>query len=210
MLDLERRLAERARDKEPSAIRELLPYLKIDGMISLGGGYPNPDTFAFDRIEVHFKGGETAVLGDTDLTVASQYGPSDAHAGLRKELIAWHRSKDGIELDDSQIVVLNGSQEGLFIMAYLLINAEDREYGPEVVIPGHGPLCTTAELKRWVKYFNWLQDQVRQARSGGKTDAQIRKETAPPEDMKTWWRFLLWKHEDSLGKVLAAVQSGAL
>jgi len=96
--------------------------------------------------------------------------------------------------------------------ARLLLDTHARliEFGAAVVIPGHGPLCTTAELKRWVEYFHWLGEEVRRARDEGKNDRQIMKDLAPPADMKTWWRFLLWKHADSLGKVLQAVRRGRL
>jgi len=84
------------------------------------------------------------------------------------------------------------------------------EFDAGVVIPGHGPLCTTAELKRWVEYFNRLIEQVRGAVAAGRDDTQIEREILPPEDMLTWWRFVQWKHEDSLGKVLSAVRHGRL
>ncbi|MCK4409814.1 MAG: PLP-dependent aminotransferase family protein, partial [Candidatus Eisenbacteria sp.] len=136
LLSLKSRTAERARGKEPSPIRELLKYLKIEGMISLGGGYPNPDTFVFDRVDVRFKDGSTGSLEGSELTVASQYGASDAHAGLREELIAWHREKDGVELDASQLVVTNGSQEGLFIMPHLFADPGDSIALSEPAYPG--------------------------------------------------------------------------
>lgn len=84
------------------------------------------------------------------------------------------------------------------------------EFDPHVVIPGHGPLCSSGELRRWVEYFNHLCHQVRDAVLSGKTDAQIIEQIAPPEDMAHWWRFVQWKHEDSLNKVLEAVRCGAL
>ncbi len=136
MKDLQSRLAARAKGKEPSPIRELLKYLKIDGMISLGGGYPNPETFVFDRIDVGFKGGASATLEGSELSTASQYGPSDAHAGLRDELLAWHRHKDSVELETSELVVLNGCQEGLFIMAYLFTDEDDSIALSEPAYPG--------------------------------------------------------------------------
>jgi DNA-binding transcriptional MocR family regulator len=136
LLDLNDRLAARAQGKQPSPIRELLKYLKIEGMISLGGGYPNPDTFVFDRVDVRFKDGSETSLEGAELTVASQYGASDAHVGLREELIAWHRAKDGVELDDSQLVVTNGSQEGLFIMPYLFADPDDSIALSEPAYPG--------------------------------------------------------------------------
>lgn len=83
-------------------------------------------------------------------------------------------------------------------------------YDAATVVPGHGPLCTTAELVRWVEYFGWLRDEIARACSQGLTDEEVLAKVAPPQDMHTWWRFLLWKHEDSVGKVLKSVRSGWL
>jgi len=83
-------------------------------------------------------------------------------------------------------------------------------FGATTVIPGHGPLCTTAELVRWVEYFRWLRRGTRRLCAEGADDGQIARDLAPPEDMKTWWRFGAWKHEDSLAKVLAAARRGRL
>ncbi|KPK84888.1 MAG: hypothetical protein AMJ81_04620 [Phycisphaerae bacterium SM23_33] len=96
--------------------------------------------------------------------------------------------------------------------ARLLVDTYARliEFDAATVIPGHGPLCTTAELKRWVEYFRWLIDRVSQACAAGESDRQITKQVAPPQDMRSWWRFLLWKHEDSLGTVLQAVRAARL
>ncbi len=96
--------------------------------------------------------------------------------------------------------------------AQLLIETHERliAFQPEVVVPGHGPLCGAAELLRWVEYFQWLREGVARAVEAGKSDKQIAAELPPPQDMHGWWRFLLWKHEDSLGKVVRAIRSGAL
>lgn len=147
-MDIQDRLAERAKDKSPSAIRELLKYMKIDGMISLGGGYPNPDTFVFEKVKIQFKGGQEIEIDGEELTVASQYGPSDAHSNLKKELQGWHKFKDDVELKDDQIVVLNGCQEGLFIMAYLFANQNDQIVIEEPIYPG-----TLAAFRSFTKNF---------------------------------------------------------
>ena len=81
------------------------------------------------------------------------------------------------------------------------------EFDAAVVVPGHGPLCATGELKRWVEYFDWLYQEVRQACERGKSDQQIMRETPSPADMKTWWRFEQWKYRDGLDKVLRAVRN---
>lgn len=82
------------------------------------------------------------------------------------------------------------------------------EMWPAVVIPGHGPLCGKAELARWLEYFAWLQREVLRAAGEGKSDAEIIAQVGPPEDMKPWWRFLKWKHEDCVAKVLKGVRKG--
>jgi len=84
------------------------------------------------------------------------------------------------------------------------------EFDAAVVIPGHGPLAATSHLERWLRYFHELIDQVRQAVEAGFSDKQVMEQVAPPEDMKDWWRFLAWKHEDSLEKVLRAVRKNRL
>jgi len=93
-----------------------------------------------------------------------------------------------------------------------LLETYDRliDFEPVKVIPGHGPVCSVAELRRWVEYYHGLVEEVSTACAEGKTDAEIHRAVLPPADMQTWWRFVQWKHEDSLGKVLRAVRRGRL
>lgn len=135
-MNIQSKLAHRATDKTPSPIRELIKYMKIPGMISLGGGYPNPDTFVFESISLKFKGGQEVTIQGPDIENASQYGPSDAHPKLKKEIINWQKIKDDVILDESQIVILNGSQEGLFIAAYLFLEESDSIAVSEPTYPG--------------------------------------------------------------------------
>jgi len=95
--------------------------------------------------------------------------------------------------------------------AGLLLDTYQRliDFDPAVVIPGHGPLGTKQTLQRWVEYFQWLGRRCAEECASGRSDEEILAALAPPEDMETWWRFLLWKHEDSLAKVLKAVRKGA-
>lgn len=83
-------------------------------------------------------------------------------------------------------------------------------YEAEVVVPGHGPLCATAELQRWVEYFHWLiRGATAGARAGCPAD-EIAAGLPPPEDMADWWRFRQWKHADSVSKVISAAGRGGL
>ncbi|HUT01716.1 MAG TPA: MBL fold metallo-hydrolase [Phycisphaerae bacterium] len=108
------------------------------------------------------------------------------------------------------LIPLSGALTGQ--TARLLLETHQRliDFDPAVVIPGHGPLGTRETLERWVAYFHWLRARCAEAVAAGKSDGQVLAEVAPPEDMKGWWRFVAWKHEDSLGKVLRAVRGGQL
>ena len=118
-------LARRTAGLKPSSIRALNPLMRLPGMISLGGGYPNAQTFAIASLEVVFKSGRQVTIRDRSMDLACQYGPTDAHAELRPHLIKWHAAKDGVTLQENQIQVLSGSQEGLHTMAYLFLDTDD-------------------------------------------------------------------------------------
>jgi len=96
--------------------------------------------------------------------------------------------------------------------ARLLVDTYNRliAFDAAVVVPGHGPLCTTAELKRWVEYFHGLIADVGRACRKSLDDKDVLRQVVPPQDMKGWWRFLAWKHDDSAAKVLRAVRRGRL
>lgn len=135
-IDIESRLARRARGREPSPIRAIFPLLSLPGMISFGGGYPNPQTFPFSGLSLDFKGRSTLQTTGPELGTALQYGPSDGAPALVRHLIDWHQSKDGIRLDEERLVVLNGAQEGLFIAAYLFLEPDDSVALSEPTYPG--------------------------------------------------------------------------
>ena len=80
--------------------------------------------------------------------------------------------------------------------------------GAETIVSGHGPLCTNAELARWIEYFRRLHGEVLTALEAGKSDQQIMAEIAPPEDMSDWWRFVDWKHEHSVDRMITSIRDG--
>jgi cyclase len=84
------------------------------------------------------------------------------------------------------------------------------DFDARIVVPGHGPVCRTAELVRWVEYFDQLLETVAGLVSAGKSDREIITSVAPPQDMHSWWRFEAWKHEDALSKVMTSARRGVL
>jgi hypothetical protein len=57
----------RSAARKPSAIRALQPLISLPGMISLGGGMPNPSTFPFASIDVKLKSGESLALSQAEV-----------------------------------------------------------------------------------------------------------------------------------------------
>ena len=135
-MDFKRLMAKRTKGLSPSPIRKLVPLMRQPGMVSLGGGYPNAKTFAFEAMEVVFKSGRRFSIRDGAMDLACQYGPTDAHAELKPHLLAWHKAKDGVELTPEQVQVLTGAQEGLHIMGYLFLDTGDTVALSEPAYPG--------------------------------------------------------------------------
>ena len=129
-------LARRTRGLKPSPIRKLNPLMRLPGMISLGGGYPNAQTFALTSAEVVFKSGRRFQIRDDAMDLACQYGPTDASADLKPHILKWHAAKDGVNLKGEQLQVLNGAQEGLHTMAYLFLEEQDSVALSEPAYPG--------------------------------------------------------------------------
>ena len=44
----------------------------------------------------------------------------------------------------------------------------------------------------------------------GRSEREVLRRVLPPADMHDWWRFLQWKHRDSLEKVVSAARRGQL
>ncbi len=112
-------LAENHKNQQRSEIRELLKRSLTPGMISFGGGLPDPAHFPVDVI--------TAITGrilrDTPER-ALQYGETEGAAPLREVLAERHR-RAGFEVTAGNIMVTNGSQQALDLVAKIFLNPGD-------------------------------------------------------------------------------------
>ena len=109
--------AARAEKMNPSVIREILKVTEKPGIISFAGGLPSPQTFPIPE----FAAACTKVLTE-DGKAALQYASSEGFAPLR-ELVAaslpW-------AVDPNQVLITTGSQQGLDLLAKILIDAGSR------------------------------------------------------------------------------------
>ena len=109
--------ARRAQKMNPSVIREILKVTEKPGIISFAGGLPSPKTFPVSD----FRAACDKVLRD-DGPAALQYAASEGYAPLR-ELVAamlpW-------PVDPAQVLITTGSQQGLDLIAKILIDEGSR------------------------------------------------------------------------------------
>jgi 2-aminoadipate transaminase len=106
----------RAEQLQSSVIREILKVTVRPEVISFAGGLPSPATFPVERMRAAYD----SVLSKQG-KVALQYGPSDGYAPLR-EWVAQSLSTDGAKILPEQVLMVSGSQQGLDLLAKVLID----------------------------------------------------------------------------------------
>jgi len=110
-------MARRAARMNPSVIREILKVTEKPGIISFAGGLPSSKTFPVPE----FTAACTQVL-TKDAQAALQYAASEGFAPLR-EMVAARLPWD---VDPAQVLITTGSQQGLDLVAKILIDADSR------------------------------------------------------------------------------------
>ena len=111
------KLAARAEKMNPSVIREILKVTERPGVISLAGGLPSPKTFPIQAFaeacaEVLHKDGQAAL----------QYAASEGYGPLREavsKMLPW-------PVDPAQVLITTGSQQGLDLIAKVLLDPGSR------------------------------------------------------------------------------------
>lgn len=94
-----------------SPIRDILNVIDRPDMVSFAGGLPDPQSFA--------------PLDSVDLDHMLQYGPSEGEETLREHLARKLVAK-GLDTSSERILILSGSQQGIDLVAKLLIEHRTR------------------------------------------------------------------------------------
>ena len=110
-------LAARAAKMNPSVIREILKVTEKPGIISLAGGLPSPKTFPVDA----FARAAATVLAQ-DGPAALQYAASEGFPALREAVAQWLPW----DVDPAQVLITTGSQQGLDLVAKVLVDEGSR------------------------------------------------------------------------------------
>ena len=117
------KLAARAEKMNPSVIREILKVTEKPGIISFAGGLPSPKTFPI----AEFDAASHKVLSQ-DGQAALQYAASEGFPALREavaDMLPWN-------VDPAQVLITTGSQQGLDLVAKILIDG-----GSKILVETH-------------------------------------------------------------------------
>lgn len=110
-------LARRAERMNPSVLREILKVTERPGIISFAGGLPSPRTFPVQA----FADACAKVLGN-DGHASLQYAASEGYRPLREmvaRMLPW-------PVDPEQVLITTGSQQGLDLVAKVLLDHGSR------------------------------------------------------------------------------------
>ena len=113
------RLAARAEAMNPSAIREILKITERPGILNFAGGLPSPETFPVAAMREAC----AAVLAEGSAVArpSLQYAASEGLPELR-QWVAAEMAKQGAQVSPDQVLITTGSQQGLDLVAKVLID----------------------------------------------------------------------------------------
>lgn len=162
------RFAERTKGAQRSAIRELLKYTEQPDVISFAGGLPDPATFP---VEFLAKVAEEEILHNSLKSL--QYTTTEGKRPLRQALAQW-LSEEGITLTMEEIVITNGSQQGLDLLGRAFLDRGDAVFvslptylGALQAFRAYQPNLVGIPLEEDGMDLSFLRRAIRQARRDG-------------------------------------------
>jgi len=119
-MDISQKLARRTEFMQASAIREILKVVAQDGMISLAGGIPAPESFPMGIIKQL-----TNDVLDEFGSAALQYDKTEGFEPLRVSLIPHLTERGVVNVNMDTLTIFSGSQSVLDLVAKVLITPGD-------------------------------------------------------------------------------------
>jgi DNA-binding transcriptional MocR family regulator len=121
MTDWNNYYATRASRMQASEIRELLKLLDQPNIISFAGGIPDPELFPIAEIAA---ASNKILSNKKQATAALQYAVSEGYLPLRQWLAGYMASL-GVTCTADNVLITNGSQQGLDFLGKLFISPHD-------------------------------------------------------------------------------------
>lgn len=104
----------------PSAIREILKYSGVPGMISFAAGNPSPEAFPIKHIEKITK----KILRNNPVA-ALQYSITEGYAPLRDTMKKYMSEKWNSFSDDDELIITSGAQQVMDLMTKAFVEKGD-------------------------------------------------------------------------------------
>ncbi|WP_309892291.1 PLP-dependent aminotransferase family protein [Archangium sp.] len=112
-------LAQRMSRMKASAVREILKVAERPDVLSFAGGLPAPELFPVEAIaQAH-----ADVLAD-DGRAALQYSTTEGYGPLREWIVS-HLAERGLHAATDQVLITNGSQQGIELVAKMMLDPGD-------------------------------------------------------------------------------------
>jgi len=112
-------LAQRMSRMKASAVREILKVAERPDVLSFAGGLPAPELFPVEAIaQAH------AEVFAEEGRAALQYSTTEGYGPLR-EWICSHLGGQGLHVATDQVLITNGSQQGIDLVAKVLLDPGD-------------------------------------------------------------------------------------
>ncbi len=113
-------LSKKSAGIKSSAVRELLKFSRIPGVISLAGGIPATDLIDVDGID--------AILRDIlsrEHRNLFQYSVTEGEDHLREQLSRWNKAHN-LEVSAESIIITNGSQQAIDLLGRVFLEQGDK------------------------------------------------------------------------------------
>lgn len=114
------RLAERTNGLRPSAVREILKVTERPDVISFAGGLPAPELFPVEDMAR-----ASQEIFQREGAAALQYSVTEGYKPLREWIVNHLRETSGLAADENRVLITNGSQQGIELLAKVLIDPGD-------------------------------------------------------------------------------------
>jgi 2-aminoadipate transaminase len=120
-LRLESLYSENALSLKISEIRELLKWTQNPEIISFAGGLPNPKAFPTNEIQEISQD-----IIKNHSASALQYGTTEGFTKLRSAIANRMNEKEDLDINDNNVLITTGSQQGLYLISMLFTNPHDK------------------------------------------------------------------------------------
>ncbi|MDH5361506.1 MAG: PLP-dependent aminotransferase family protein [Gammaproteobacteria bacterium] len=136
--------SDRISDVPPSFIREILKVTQDPTIISFAGGLPSKELFPLEALKA-----ATQKVFETGGTEVLQYSTTEGYLPLREYIARRYEEKMGLKVDPKNILITNGSQQGLDLLGKTLLND-----GDDVILEAPGYLGAIQALSIYRPSFH--------------------------------------------------------